>query len=313
EEQAEILAAQAEELAASVPAMEDAVRAASQRANEQRGQASQVQQQIQLLAAESRNVDDQARQLTLRRERLVSERQALAPPDELRLTDLNRQLTSAQEALAVSQARLEELSQTVPALDEARKARQLQANEQSARQSDLSARLDALRALQEKVQTEGKLKPWLSRHGLDGLQGLWSKVHIESGWEDALESSLRERLSALEVGRVETVRAFEHDAPPAKLAFYSLPSSPAPAVSNSLPRLVDMVRVADAHLKTVLHDWLSGVYTAASLEEALAQRSQLRQGEVIMTRGGHAVSQHAVTFYAPDSEQAGMLARAQDI
>src|SRR5690606_28702947 len=68
EEQAEILAAQAEELAASVPAMEDAVRAASQRANEQRGQASQVQQQIQLLAAESRNVDDQARQLTLRRE-----------------------------------------------------------------------------------------------------------------------------------------------------------------------------------------------------------------------------------------------------
>ena len=32
-----------------------------------------------------------------------------------------------------------------------------------------------------------------------------------------------------------------------------------------------------------------------------------------MTREGHAVSQHAVAFYAPDSEQAGMLARAQEI
>jgi len=32
-----------------------------------------------------------------------------------------------------------------------------------------------------------------------------------------------------------------------------------------------------------------------------------------MTREGHAVSQFAVAFYAPDSEQAGMLARAQEI
>ena len=32
-----------------------------------------------------------------------------------------------------------------------------------------------------------------------------------------------------------------------------------------------------------------------------------------MTRDGHAVSAHAVAFYAPDSEQAGLLARAQEI
>jgi chromosome segregation protein len=32
-----------------------------------------------------------------------------------------------------------------------------------------------------------------------------------------------------------------------------------------------------------------------------------------MTREGHAVSQYAVAFYAPDSEQAGLLARAQEI
>ncbi len=32
-----------------------------------------------------------------------------------------------------------------------------------------------------------------------------------------------------------------------------------------------------------------------------------------MTREGHSVSAFAVTFYAPDSEQAGLLARAQEI
>lgn len=313
EEQAEILAAQAEELAMNVPALEDAVRGATQRANEQRGAAAQVQQQIQLLAAESRNVDDQSRQVQQRRERLRTEGQALVAPDEQRLADLKVQLEAADEAHAVLEARLQDLSESVPALDEARSAAQARSQAGAARLSELSARLEALRALQEKVQTEGKLKPWLARHGLDGLQGLWSRVHIESGWENALESALRERLAALEVGRVETVRAFEQDAPPAKLAFYTLPASGIQNTHHTLPRLSDLLRLNDAGLKALMNDWLEGVYTAGSLEEALAGRSQLTHGEVIMTPAGHSVSQFAVSFYAPDSEQAGMLARAQEI
>lgn len=313
EEQAEILAAQAEELAGNIPTFEDAVRAATTRANEQRGVAGQVQQQIQLLAAESRNIDDQSRQLNLRRERLATERQGLAASDDARLIDLRRQLEAGQEELAVFEAHLGELTETVPALDEARKAAHNDSSAQSAKQAELGAKLDALRALQEKVQTEGKLKPWLVKHGLDSLQGLWTRVHIETGWENALESALRERLSALEVGRVETVRAFENDAPPAKLAFYSLPQPGIQNTHHTLARLSDLLRLNDQGLKALMNDWLEGVYTAANLEEALANRSKLTHGEVIMTKAGHTVSQFAVSFYAPDSEQAGMLARAQEI
>jgi chromosome segregation protein len=71
----------------------------------------------------------------------------------------------------------------------------------------------------------------------------------------------------------------------------------------------------DGHdrLAHLLQDWLQGVYTASSLEEALAQRGRLQHGEVLITREGHAVSAEALTFYAPDSEQAGLLARAQEI
>jgi len=313
EEQAEILAAQAEELAGNVPSLEDAVRAATQRANDQRQVAGQVQQQIQLLAAESRNLDEQSRQIQQRRERLRVEVQGLAAPDELRLSDLRRQHEVGQQEQGLIEARLEELSESVPALDEGRKAVQSDSQSQSAKLAELSARLEALRALQDKVQTEGKLKPWLVKHGLDSLQGLWTRVHIESGWENALESALRERLAALEVGRVETVRAFELDAPPAKLAFYSLPQPGIQNTHQTLPRLSDLLRLNDGGLKALMNDWLEGVYTAAHLEEALASRSKLTHGEVIMTPAGHAVSQFAVTFYAPDSEQAGMLARAQEI
>ena len=147
--------------------------------------------------------------------------------------------------------RLHELQEQVPALDEERRAKQDQVNAEAGKLADLSARLEALRALQEKVQTEGKLKPWLARHGLDGLQGLWTKVHIEAGWETALESALRERLNALAVGKLDTVRAFAADAPPARLAFYALPQATAPDAHRTLPRLAELLRLGDAGVKAL--------------------------------------------------------------
>jgi chromosome segregation protein len=313
EEQSEVLSAQAEEQAGNLPAVEDAVRAAQARSNEQRGAVAVVQQQIQVLAAESRNVDEQRRQLNARRDRLDGEKRQLAAPDMDRLAELKTQYAVAEESQQTTDARLHELSDQVPLLDEARRAKQEQVNAEAGKQADLSARLDALRALQEKVQTEGKLKPWLAKHGLDGLPGLWTRIHIEAGWETALEAALRERINALEVGRIETVRAFAGDAPPAKLAFYTPPQAAIANTHQTLPRLSDLLRLGDAGLKALLNDWLEGVYTAGSIDDALAARDKLTHGEVIMTREGHAVSQFAVAFYAPDSEQAGMLARAQEI
>ena len=313
DEQGELLAAQAEEHSGKLPEFEDAVRSAQSRSNEQRTLVAGVQQQIQVLAAESRNIDDQRRQLNARHDRLDAERRQLAAPDLERLAELKRQFASAEETRGISDARLHELTEQVPALDEDRRARQEQVNSEGGKQADISARLEALRALQEKVQTEGKLKPWLAKHGLDGLPGLWTRIHIEAGWETALEAALRERLNALEVGRLETVRAFASDPAPAKLAFYTPPQASIANTHQTLPRLSDLLRLGDAGLKALLNDWLEGVYTAGSIDDALAARSKLTHGEVIMTREGHAVSQFAVAFYAPDSEQAGMLARAQEI
>ena len=318
EEQSQLLAAQTEEHAERLPALEEALRAAQAKASEQRGSVVQVQQQIQVLAAEQRNVEEQSRQLGLRRERLLADRQALAAPDEARLSELQQQFASAQQAQELVEAQLQELTESVPQLDAQRRERQQAVNTESARQADLSARLEALRALQEKVKTDGKLKPWLAKHGLDGLQGLWSRIHVEPGWENALEAALRERLGALEVSRLDMVRGFAgsdgRDVPPAKLAFYNPPAAGAPQPANpALKPLAAMLRLSDAGQAALLGDWLHGAYAASSLEEALGLRDKLQAGETLFVASGHAVGRHSVTFYAQDSEQAGLLARAQEI
>jgi chromosome segregation protein len=220
EEQAELLQAQAGEQAERLPDVEDAVRAAQQRSNAQRAQVAQVQQQIQVLAAESRSIEEQSRALQQRRERLAAERRGLAAPDLARIETLRVQEADANEQRDVADARLQELNEQVPQLDEQRRTAQATVNRESGTLADLGARLQALRALQDKVQTEGKLKPWLEKHGLAGLQGLWTQVHIEAGWETALESSLRERLNALSVGRLDTVRAFAATHPGVQVQLY---------------------------------------------------------------------------------------------
>jgi chromosome segregation protein len=311
--QTEELLREQERQSGRLPQAEQSLLLAQTEANDQRASVLQVQQRIQVLAAEQRGIEEQSRQLTLRQERLESDRRRLVAPDLERMKLLELQQKDCLQVAQAAEARLHELQERVPQLDEARKAQQLVVNSESSRSSDLAARLEALRALQEKVKTDGKLRPWLARHGLDGMQGLWSRIHIEPGWENALESALRERLAALEVSRLETVRAFVSDVPPAKLAFFSPPGLPGPVAKAKLPRLAELLRIADVGQKAVLEDWLHGCYVAESFEAALAMRSELSAGESVYLKSGHVVSAHSVAFYAQDSEQAGLLARAQEI
>jgi chromosome segregation protein len=121
-------------------------------------------------------------------------------------------------------------------------------------------------------------------------------------------------MAALEVGRLDMVRAL-----PAMRRRPNWPSTARPArrcpeAAGALPRLADLLRLNDAGQKALLSDWLQGCYTAPawktrwpSANKLQSRRSHLRASS------GHAVTAHSVSFYAPDSEQAGLLARAQEI
>ena len=317
EDQTLTLAAQVEDQAQALPDLEEGMRQAQAKANEQRGSVVQVQQQIQVLAADQRNIEDQTRQLSLRQERLIADRNALDAPDEQRLVQLQEQLADADSLAKLTSGTLQDLEEQTPQLDQERRNQQQAVNDESAKLADLTAKIEALKSLQEKVKTDGKLKPWLNKHGLDQLQGLWSKIHMEPGWENAMESALRERLSSLEVSKLDMVKAFASDAPPAKLSFYSPPNATQTPARKGLPAacrpLSDLLRLSDAGLSALLTDWLQSYFTAPSLEDAMAWRDQLQGAECFVVQSGHAVGRHSVSFYAPDSEQAGLLARAQDI
>jgi len=312
-EQAELLDAQTQEQAQHVPALETALQNAQAAAVAQRDAVAQVQQSLSVLASEQRNIQDQSRQLSGRRERLNADRNALTQTDEARLQDLQAQWELARAVAQESLERLQSLQESAPELDEARRAQQQQVNTDAARYADVSARLEALKALQERLRTDEKLKPWLTKHGLVDLQGLWTRIQVQAGWENAVEAALRDRLGALEVSKLEMVQAFIQDLPPVKLSFFTRPAAGRSSTASTLAVLADKVQVHDAGLAAVLAEWLRGCFVASNMDEAFAQREKLQAGETLFVPQGHSVGAHSVSFYAADAEQAGLLARAQEI
>ncbi|MDH5856771.1 chromosome segregation protein SMC [Lampropedia aestuarii] len=321
EERTEVLAAQLDEHTAQVPQLEQAWRQAREAVEQVRQQAQQVQQQLQVLAAEQRGVAERKQQAQLRLERIEQERKGLQQVDEAQLAEQQEALEIAREEAEVAQAALLELQDSVPVLDEQRRNQQDIVQNSAGKLASLEARLQALRALQEKVQSDGKLAPWLSAQGLADFEQLWKRLHVVNGWEQAVEAALRERMAALPVSRLDSVRGFAQAdrRPPTKLVFYAQAdegaSTPAPTPNPaiSLPALASKIRCDEPGLQRVIADWLQGCYSAGHLDDALAIRGQLQAGEQVFLAQGHCITQHSLGFYAEDSEQAGLLARAQEI
>jgi chromosome segregation protein len=52
-----------------------------------------------------------------------------------------------------------------------------------------------------------------ARHELESAPPLWQKIHVEAGWEDAVEAVLRERLSAIACDDPAKLDEWLHDRP----------------------------------------------------------------------------------------------------
>ncbi|MYM81212.1 chromosome segregation protein SMC [Duganella sp. FT50W] len=305
----------AEQKAESLPMLEQVWREAQTRSTESRSRIMQAQQQLELESAHQRNANNILNGLAVRRERLQQEKNGLSMPDSAHLSNLRLQLEEKQQALEEQSLILEEALEQQPKLEQERQEAQQQVNSETAANAQLEARLNALRQMQERVQTQGKVTPWLQKHELESLPRLWQKLHIEAGWEQALESVLRERTSALQMSNIEWAKAFFSDAPPAKLALFA-PSAavpPAPLEAPGLKPFLSLLKLNDPGLRGLLQDWLHNVYFAEDTAEAFNDRAKLPAGGSIITRQGHVVTQSSVRFYAADSEQDGMLGRQQEI
>ena len=312
--QVEETAMQSAEREERLPEAETAARNAQQALTAARAEVMQAEQQLQVEGAHQGNAQRALETLGGRKERLQQEKNALNRPGEESIGRKREELARRSEELQTREAALAALEAALPGTVAERDAGSASLQAQTRESHTLEVNIAALKNLQEQVQKSGKLQPWLEKHELASLPRLWQRLHVEPGWETAIESVLRERLAALEIRDLNWVKAFFNDAPPAKLAFVTLSAveDVKPAAPGLTP-LISHVRIDDANLRGLFSEWLGGRYACAGVDEAFSKRATLPPRGVFVTQAGHMVGRQTVTFYAPDSEQAGLLARQNEI
>ena len=248
--------------------------------------------------------------LTQRRERLREESGGHDAPDELDLAEKEEELALLREELAGDQDHLQQLQQELPQLDVERRRVQGDLQRIERELAAGQARRAALEQMQTSARQSGKLPEWLRRHGLENAPPLWQQIHVEAGWESAVEAVLRERLNAIACDDPAKLEEWLHDRPDARL---SVMLGAAAADDERRGRLSERVRCDDPAMAAVLADWLGPVRAAGSLDAALACRAELPPGVELVTAGGDLLTRASITFFAPDKAEHGLLERQREI
>ncbi len=298
-----------------LPAAESDYERARERADEAQRQLAQAEQELEVERTRRAHTDRVLEQLTARNARLEEERDKLELPEPAELVRLDRELTDAGRVLEARRKALTEDESQLPELERTLSEAEAAAETAQQRLNRLDARLTALQQLQEQVAGAGEMEPWLERNGLVRNSRLWQGIRIRQGWENALESILRERLNSVAVEDLLSIQALLADAPPAKISFHQL-SSPNIAGTGEpygLDRLVDYVTCSDERLSGVLANWLAGVYVITEPAQGVAVARQLKAGEVLVSAQGHIYTATSASLYAPDSEIHGILSRQREI
>jgi chromosome segregation protein len=299
------LSAQQERL----PLAEEAHAQAQDAVNQQRAVLAQSEQQLQVEMTHRGHAQRSLQILAGRRDRLNQEREALPEPDSVEFEFKQEMLAELRERIAATQEDLLLKQKQVPQFEQQRRDILVEVQRVQKERAEAQARRAALEQLQKRVQGDGKLGDWLRRHRLDHLQPLWKSLHVEAGWEEAVEAVLRERLSALSAAHADP--AWGKDRPGSKLTV--LLAVEGACASTPSDGLLAKIRCDEPALAAILSDWLAEVSTAPDLASALARREQLSGSACCVTPGGDLVSRQSVTLFAPDAAEHGLLERQREI
>nr|MBL8411722.1 chromosome segregation protein SMC [Dechloromonas sp.] len=248
--------------------------------------------------------------ITQRRERLREESGGQDAPDELDLAEKEEELSLLREELAGDQDHLQQLQQELPQLEAERRRVQAELQRIERELAAGVARRAALEQMQASARQSGKLPEWLRRHNLAEAPPLWQQIHVDAGWESAVEAVLRERLNAIACDDPAKLDEWLHDRPDARLSVVLAANA---ATEERAGRLAEHVRCDNPVMAAVLADWLGPVLAVESLDAALARRAELAPGVQLVTAGGDLLTRTSVTFFAPDKSEHGLLERQREI
>ncbi|WP_313054985.1 chromosome segregation protein SMC [Pseudomonas lopnurensis] len=256
----------------------------------QQSRIQQLEQSLERLAERQRRLDDERALLT-------------SDPDDSTMLELGEQLAASElnleELAGAGETLNERLEQLREQLQQATRAQQqLQGELQR-----LNGRIASLEALQQAAMDPGKgVAEWLREQNLQQRPRLAEGLRVEPGWELAVETVLGADLQAVLLDDFSTLELGGFEQGELRLASTNGAGTRRPG------RLLDKVES-----RLDLAPWLGQVRPVESLEQALAARPGLAEGESLISRDGYWVGRHFLRVRRASEADSGLLARGQEL
>lgn len=308
EPEQESLIRQTEESGEKLQLAEEAMGEWQQYWEEFSSRSADARREAELAQSRIRSLEEAIEQLMTRQRKLNDEQTQLnAQVDRSELEDLREQ----EEVLKLQREEASERIERVQ--DELQDARHSQ-RETEHKLAHAQQRVQSLQAALESQQSllseqmgghNNALQSWLAEHGLGELPRLAGELEIESGWEFALEQVIGRFSQGLLAPDLDAFSRALQTAPEGVVLVASPTDADTEPAAGELAAKVTGIGPVK-HL-------LAGIDTAESLQEAMAQRQHLGEGQSLMTREGVWVARGWVLM--PDSEagQVGVIERQKKV
>ncbi|TWC30350.1 condensin subunit Smc [Pseudomonas sp. SJZ079] len=309
EPEQQLTAAAAEEAAAALEESESAMHGWQEQWDGFNLRSAEPRRQAEVQQARSQQLEQSLERLAERQRRLNDELQQLAAdPEDAAIVELSEQIAASelsQEDLQIAEEQQAERLQLLRT--ELQQAGQAQQQAQGELQR-LNGRLASLEALQQAALDPGKgAGEWLREHQLNQRPRLAEGLRVETGWELAVETVLGADLQAvlLDDGAGAALAGLDFsDFEQGDLRLVC-PSKGSVRVVGSL---LDKVEAS-----VDLAPWLAKVKPVESLDQALAARTALAEGESLISRDGYWVGRHFLRIRRASEAESGVLARGQEL
>ncbi|QJP09884.1 chromosome segregation protein SMC [Pseudomonas multiresinivorans] len=300
----EISAAAAEEATVGLEEAEQRMHDWQQRWDAFNQQSAEPRREAEVQQSRIQHLEQSLERQAERQRRLNDERtQLAADPEDAAILELGEQVAAIELLLEESQIEEQELAER---LERVRQSLQESTAAQHQAQGELqrlNGRIASLEALQQAALDPGDgTAQWLRQQGLEQRPRLAEGLRVQAGWELAVETVLGADLHGV---LLDDVKGLPFDAlEKGELRLLDLAAG---AVSRP-GSLLDKVET-----NVDLSYWLGRVRPVETLDQALAQRASLGDGESLVSRDGYWVGRNFLRVRRGESADGGVLARGQEL
>lgn len=235
--------------------------------------------------------------------------------NELQLDKLNEQISPLEassrtlgKSLEANQAQLKTVGEEIAFQREANNILRSELEILSQVLQATEARTASLDTLQKSVLGgfSESVNEWLSRQGLQENLRLGQNLVVECGWEVAVETVLSDYFDAICVDSLGALVFSMSELSTGRITIVER-SEMEPPQGNKR----DLCSKVNGHWP--FKHWLTGIYTAESLKEAVLMRSSLQNNESVITRDGIWLGPNWIQISKTQNAQSGFLLREKEL